>query len=143
TEKHKGLIQHYKYLIRHEIDLPMLRRLVPVGTILRDVRAEAIENGLTYGRQIGSYPLIVGVPKKLEMDRFYDIIIVGHGYRSITGVPVPININREDPKVLQYLPGIGRKRVARILAMRPFKNKEELFQVLEGRIRDIGEFIVL
>ncbi|MCD6143121.1 radical SAM protein, partial [Thermococcus sp.] len=62
TEKHKKLIHHYKYKIRHEIDYPMLKRLVPVGTILREVRAEVFDNGLTYGRQIGSYPLIVGIP---------------------------------------------------------------------------------
>lgn len=39
TEKHRKLIQHYRYKIRHGIDLPMLRRVVPAGTILRDVRA--------------------------------------------------------------------------------------------------------
>lgn len=65
VEKHKKLIQHYRYKIRHEIDLPMLRRVVPVGTVLRDVRAEVFDNGLTYGRQIGSYPLIVGMPKQV------------------------------------------------------------------------------
>ncbi len=143
TEKHKKLIQHYKYKIRHEIDLPMLRRVVPVGTILRDVRAEVIENGLTYGRQIGSYPLIVGMPKELNVNRFYDVLIVGHGYRSITGVPIPININREDPKVLQYLPGIGKKRVARVLAMRPFKDKKEIARVLGEGIKSIENLIAL
>ncbi|ASJ14309.1 radical SAM protein [Thermococcus radiotolerans] len=127
TEKHKKLIQHYKYKIRHEIDLPMLKRLVPVGTVLRDVRAEVFENGLTYGRQIGSYPLIVGIPKEIELNRFYNVLIVGHGFRSITGVPVPINVNTETPKVLQYLPGIGKKNVVRILSKRPFRDKNEFF----------------
>ena len=136
TEKHKKLIQHYKYKIRHEIDLPMLRRVVPVGTVLRDVRAEVIENGLTYGRQIGSYPLIVGIPKEVELDRFYDVLIVGHGYRSITGVPVPVNVNRESPKVLQYLPGIGKKTAVRVLAERPFRSKEEFFRVVGEEKRE-------
>lgn len=136
TERHKKLIQHYKYKIRHEIDLPMLRRVVPVGTVLRDVRAEVIENGLTYGRQIGSYPLIVGIPKEVELDRFYDVLIVGHGYRSITGVPVPVNVNRESPKVLQYLPGIGKKTAVRVLAERPFRSKEEFFRVVGEEKRE-------
>ena len=127
TEKHKKLIQHYKYKIRHEIDLPMLKRLVPVGTVLRDVRAEVFENGLTYGRQIGSYPLIVGIPKEIELNRFYNVLTVGHGFRSITGVPVPINVNTETPKVLQYLPGIGKKNVVRILSKRPFRDENEFF----------------
>ena len=142
TEKHKALIKHYKYKIRHEIDYPMLKRLVPVGTILREVRAEVFDNGLTYGRQIGSYPLIVGIPKELELNRFYDVLIVGHGFRSITGVPIPINVNGESSKVLGYLPGIGKKKVARILAKRPFKSKEEFLKLLAPEKRQIYEKIV-
>ena len=144
TEKHKKLIKHYKYKIRHEIDLPMLRRVVPVGTVLRNVRAEVFENGLTYGRQIGSYPLIVGMPKEVELDRFYDVLIVDHGFRSITGIPLPININTESPKVLQYIPGIGRKRVARLLARRPFKSREEFFEIVGSEKREmLKEAIIL
>ncbi|ASJ06858.1 radical SAM protein [Thermococcus pacificus] len=142
TEKHKKLIQHYKYKIRHEIDLPMLRRVVPVGTILRDVRAEVFDNGLTYGRQIGSYPLIVGIPKEMPLNRFYDVLIVDHGFRSITGIPVPINVNTESPRVLGYLPGIGKKRAVKILASRPFRTKEEFFSVADGKNREMLEGLI-
>ncbi|AHF79848.1 Hypothetical protein TES1_0454 [Thermococcus paralvinellae] len=143
TEKHKHLIKHYKYKIRHEIDLPMLKRVVPVGTILREVRAEVHDNGLTYGRQIGSYPLIVGIPKQIELNKFYNVLIVDHGFRSITGVPIPINVNRESSKVLSYLPGIGKKRVAKILAKRPFKSKEEFLKLLDNDTRKMYEKIVI
>jgi len=143
TEKHKALIKHYKYKIRHEIDYPMLKRLVPVGTILREVRAEVFGNGLTYGRQIGSYPLIVGIPKKLELNKFYDVLIVDHGFRSITGIPIPINVNRESSKVLSYLPGIGKKKVAKILAKRPFKSKEEFLGIIEEEKREIYRDVVV
>ncbi|HDD31030.1 MAG TPA: radical SAM protein [Thermococcus litoralis] len=142
-EKHKALIKHYKYKIRHEIDYPMLKRLVPVGTILREVRAEVFNNGLTYGRQIGSYPLIVGIPKELELNKFYDVLIVDHGFRSITGIPIPINVNRESSKVLSYLPGIGKKKVAKILAKRPFKSKEEFLGIIEEEKREIYRDVVV
>ena len=142
TEKHKALIKHYKYKIRHEIDYPMLKRVVPVGTILREVRAEVFDNGLTYGRQIGSYPLIVGIPKELELNKFYDVLIVDHGFRSITGIPIPINVNKESSKVLSYLPGIGKKKVTKILAKRPFKSKEEFLKILTPEKRQIYEKIV-
>ncbi|ACJ15896.1 hypothetical protein, conserved [Thermococcus onnurineus NA1] len=144
TEKHKKLIQHYKYKIRHEIDLPMLKRVVPVGTVLRDVRAEVYDNGLTYGRQIGSYPLIVGIPKEVELNRFYDVLIVDHGFRSITGIPIPINVNQESPKILQYIPGIGKKRVVKILSKRPFRDEKEFFNVVgdEGK-RILKDLITL
>ena len=130
VEKHEKLIQHYRHKIRHEIDLPMLRRVVPVGTILRDVRAEIFENNLTYGRQIGSYPIIVGIPKRLQLNRFYDVLIVDHGFRSITGIPVPIDVNSESPKVLEKIPGIGRKTVVKILANRPFKSEADFFRIV-------------
>ena len=143
TEKHKALIKHYKYKIRHEIDYPMLKRVVPVGTILREVRAEVFDNGLTYGRQIGSYPLIVGIPKELELNKFYDVLIVDHGFRSITGIPIPINVNKESSKVLSYLPGIGKKKVAKILAKRPFKSKEEFLGIIEEEKREIYRDVVV
>jgi len=143
TEKHRKLIQHYKYKIRHEIDLPMLKRVVPVGTVLRNVRAEIYENNLTYGRQVGSYPLIVGIPKEVPLNRFYDVLIVGHGFRSITGIPIPINVNRESPRVLQYIPGIGKKNVVRILAGRPFRSRGEFLTLLSGEGEKIGDFIEL
>ncbi|ANF23124.1 radical SAM protein [Thermococcus piezophilus] len=142
TEKHKKLIQHYKYKIRHEIDLPMLKRVVPVGTVLRDVRAEVYDNGLTYGRQIGSYPLIVGIPKEVELNRFYDVMIVGHGFRSITGIPVPINVNTESPKVLQQIPGIGKKKVVKLLSMRPFRSKDEFFEVVGKEERNLLDDLI-
>lgn len=141
TEKHKKLIHHYKYKIRHEIDYPMLKRLVPVGMILREVRAEVFDNGLTYGRQIGSYPLIVGIPKEIELNKLYNVVIVGHGFRSITGIPIPVNINTESSKVLSYFPRLGKKRIIKILAQRPFKNKEEFLKMLDPREREFYEKI--
>ncbi|ASI99743.1 radical SAM protein [Thermococcus celer] len=144
TEKHRKLIQHYRYKIRHGIDLPMLRRVVPAGTILRDVRAEVFDKGLTYGRQMGSYPLIVGIPKEVELNRFYDVLIVDHGFRSITGIPVPVNVNTESPRVLQYLPGIGKRNVVRILSKRPFRGKDEFFDLVgEEKRKSLDGIITL
>ncbi|MCD6372273.1 MAG: radical SAM protein [Thermococcus sp.] len=142
TEKHKRLIHHYKYKIRHEIDLPMLRRVVPAGTVLRDVLAEVHEGGLTFGRQLGSYPLIVGIPKEIELGRFYDVLIVNHGIRSITGVHIPVNINRESPKILGMLPGIGKKTVPKILSHRPFRSKDEFFKVVGEEKRKLLEGVI-
>ncbi|WP_457741725.1 radical SAM protein [Thermococcus sp.] len=142
TEKHKKLIHHYKYKIRHEIDLPMLKRVVPAGTVLRDVLAEVHDKGISFGRQLGSYPLIVGIPKKVELGKFYDVLIVDHGFRSITGIPIPININTEKPKLLQMLPGIGKKTATKVLSHRPFSSKEEFFQVIGEEKRKLLEDLI-
>ncbi len=136
---HRSLIQHYKHRIRHEIDRPMLRRLIPVGTVLKDVLTEVRGRGLTYGRQIGSYPIIVGIPKMVEVGRFYDVMIVGYGFRSVTGIPIPIDVNRESPKLLQCIPGIGKGRVTTVLAKRPFKSPDEFFALVDENTRRLME----
>ncbi|MDP2846285.1 MAG: helix-hairpin-helix domain-containing protein [Candidatus Methanoperedens sp.] len=49
-----------------------------------------------------------------------------HGHRSITGLPAPVDINRLPVKIIQMLPGIGKKQADEIIHGRPFANKEEL-----------------
>ena len=71
--------------IRQKIDNPMLKRIVPVGTVLKGVRMEVHDGNTTFGRQWGTYPLIVGVKERLELGRSYDVKIVGHMLRSVTG----------------------------------------------------------
>ncbi|MDO9098262.1 MAG: radical SAM protein [Candidatus Methanoperedens sp.] len=125
VRKNKELFLRNKEKIRSEIDLPMLRRIVPAGTLLKDVRTEIFDK-ITFGRQLGSYPLLVGIPLKLELDKNIDILVTDHGHRSITGIPVPVDINRLPVKIIRMLPGIGKKQVDEIIHGRPFANKEEL-----------------
>lgn len=71
--------------VRHEIDLPMLKRVFPAGTILQRVRSETHEGNVTFCRQIGSYPIIVAVRKRLGLGEFFNIRITDHMLRSLTG----------------------------------------------------------
>jgi len=71
--------------VRHEIDLPMLRRLFPKGVILRRLCSEVHEGDVTFLRQVGSYPIIVGVRKRLPLGEFFDVRITDHMLRSLTG----------------------------------------------------------
>ena len=71
--------------VRHEIDLPMLRRVFPRGTILRKLCSEVHEGDVTFLRQVGSYPIIVGVRKRLPLGEFFDVRVTGHMLRSLTG----------------------------------------------------------
>lgn len=123
--KHKDLFQRYKEKLRNEIDLPMLRRILPVGTILRDVRTEVFDK-ITFGRQLATYPLLVGIHAKLELNRFYDIMVTDHGRRSITGIPVPIDINRAPLRIIEQIPGVGKKQAGKIIIGRPYKDKEDI-----------------
>ncbi|GFO98024.1 B12-binding domain/radical SAM domain protein, family [groundwater metagenome] len=122
--KHKELFLRYKEKMRNEIDMPMLRRVAPVGTVLKDVRTEIIDK-ITFGRQLGTYPLLVGIPAQVELNRFYDVMVTDHGYRSITGIPVPFDINRAPLKLLEQIPGVGKKQAGKIVMGRPYKDEED------------------
>ncbi|MBU4491015.1 MAG: radical SAM protein [Euryarchaeota archaeon] len=124
-KKHKELFLRCKEKIRNEIDLPMLRRVAPRGAVLKDVRTE-VYGRITFGRQLATYPLLVGIPMELELSKNFDIMVIDHGRRSITGVPVPVDINRLPLKIIQMLPGIGEKQVTEVLKGRPFKDKEDI-----------------
>jgi len=71
--------------IRQEIDNKMLEKLVPIGTVLKDVRMEIYDGKTTFGRQIGTYPLIVGIKKRLKLKEFYDVKIISYMLRSVVG----------------------------------------------------------
>lgn len=133
AKKHKKLFLDYKEQVRKNIDLPMLRRVVPEGTVLRDIMCEIHEKEITFGRQIGSYPLLVGIPSLLPLRKFTDITVTGHGMRSITGIPYPLHINTASSALIRELPGVGKKAAASIAAGIPYADKDEfLKRVNEG-----------
>ena len=133
ARKHKKLFLEYKERVRKNIDLPMLRRVVPEGTILRDVMCEVHEKEVTFGRQLGSYPLLVGIPASLPLRKFTNVTVTGHGMRSITGIPYPLPINTASPNLIRELPGLGRRAADSIIAGVPYADREDfLRRVNEG-----------
>lgn len=121
----------FKETVREEIDRPMLERTVPAGTVLRGVYAEIHDGNITFGRQPGSYPLLVGIPYQVELDRSYDVIVTGWGYRSVTGLTHPFDINTMPMSALSALPGIGRKRAATLAVKRPFRDYDDLSRAID------------
>ncbi len=129
----KKLFMDYKEKVRKTIDLPMLRRVVPDGTVLRDVICEVHEKGVTFGRQLGSYPLLIGIPASLPLRRFTDVIVTGHGMRSITSIPYPLPINMASFALVKELPGISRKVAASVIAGLPYIDRADFIRrVNEG-----------
>tara|TARA_Y100000310_G_C20691671_1_gene822677 strand:- start:126 stop:1595 length:1470 start_codon:yes stop_codon:yes gene_type:complete len=84
-KKNKKFYWKWRNQIRQEIDFPMLKRIVPEGTVLKNCYAEIYDGKTTFMRQFGTYPLIVGVKKRYELKKFYDVKIVGHMLRSVVG----------------------------------------------------------
>ncbi len=120
----------FKEFVRQNFDLPMLQRVYPIGTVLRDVRIE-VSGALSFGRQMGSYPILVGIPVCLPVRSITDTVVVDWGMRSVTALPVPVAINTLPAAAIKWLPGVGKKRVAAVLAKRPFKNVE-MFRNIAG-----------
>ena len=140
---------NFKTWVRDEIDAPLLQELFPIGEQLKRVTWESHEtrfrlprhlepelqdpsihgkSGITFGRQIGAYPILVGVPYLIPLESESDIIVTGHGKRSISAVESNLDINTCTQKQLQAIPGIGEKTAWKIISKRArllSKNKGE------------------
>ena len=84
-KKNKRYYWKWRNEIRQNIDNPMLKKIAPIGTILKDVRAEIYDGNTTFARQVGTYPLAVGIRKRLQLKEFYNVKVTGHMLRSIVG----------------------------------------------------------
>jgi len=121
----------FKETVRREIDQPTLRDLAPKGRVLRRIYTEIREGNRTFGRQIGTYPLLVGFNYPLPLGVFVDAMVVDWGFRSLTAVEYPLKVNGCPMAALESLPSIGKKRAMRLLRHRPFRSAEELKRALD------------
>jgi radical SAM superfamily enzyme with C-terminal helix-hairpin-helix motif len=125
----------FKEFVRQNFDLPMLKRVFPLGTVLRDIRIE-ISGPLSFGRQMGSYPILVGIPVGLPQKSVVDGVVIDWGMRSVTALPVPVGINTLPASALKWLPGVGKKKVASVIAKRPFADLAAYRKVAGSSVLD-------
>ncbi len=133
--------KNFKKNVRENIDQPMLEKILPVGTVLKDIYMVKRDGNKTFGRQIGTYPLLVGVNYPLKLGEYFDIAITDYGYRSITGIRYPIDPSNSSFKEINSIPRIGKKKAGKIFRKKP-KNKEELSQILDKEnYEDVIQFL--
>lgn len=147
----------FKTSVREEFDGPLLEEMLPSGTILNDVWWESHEGrtrlprhlepeardsaihgkaGITFGRQIGAYPILVGMNYLAPLESYSQIMVTGHGARSITGIETGIDWRKVTEKQLAAIPGISSKgawnligaRAKSISKKKQFENIEEWFK---------------
>jgi len=142
-DKNKKFFKHFKIKIQREIDQPMLKNIVPKNTLLKDVYTEQYEGKLTFGRQMGSYPLLIGIPGIYPLNNFFDVKVIDYGFRSITAIPYPLDINNASRQTIEAIPGVGKKRANRIILKRPFKDKEQLKKALDEKevFKEIDKYL--
>jgi radical SAM superfamily enzyme with C-terminal helix-hairpin-helix motif len=119
----------YKQKINKNINQVMLKRVFPTGTIINHVLTETHSGNLTYARQLGSYPILIGIPGKLDLNQFISVRVIDHGYRSITALPWPFYVNQASTEQLSSIPGIGTNRANEIFIAQP-QNLEQLKKYL-------------
>jgi radical SAM superfamily enzyme with C-terminal helix-hairpin-helix motif len=116
----------FKETVRAEIDRPLLREILPIGTRLTRVYTELREGNRTFGRQVGTYPILVGFNYPLQLGMFVDCMVVDWGARSVTAVEHPLDVNSCPLAALSSLPSVGGRRAVRILRGRPYSSLQEL-----------------
>ncbi|QLD86281.1 radical SAM protein [Natronomonas halophila] len=125
AKDHKQQFKTYKQEVREEIDNPMLQRVAPPGTVLPNVYLEYHQDGKTFGRQLGTYALLVGIPGEHELGQAIDVAVTDHGFRSVSGVPYPLDINSASMDELRMLPEIGKQRAGNIVVNRPYESPKD------------------
>jgi radical SAM superfamily enzyme with C-terminal helix-hairpin-helix motif len=129
--QHPKEFRRFKHWVRGQVDLPLLERMLPFGSPMTNVWTELHDGNVTFGRQLGSYPLVVGIPAKVPLDTMMDLQVIGYGTRSVTAVPDPLPVNECPLSMLEAIPGIGRKRAARIARGRPYEDGDQLLEALD------------
>lgn len=137
--------QYYRNLIRKEIDLPMLQKNFPPGTIISNVILEDRNQGNYLGRPLGSYPVTIKIPdddhmasrvwlaQKKKTVQPISILVTGSRERSLTGLFYPVSINKMGIKSMRSIPGVGQKRALKLHANLPIKDHAQYCNILEGK----------
>jgi radical SAM superfamily enzyme with C-terminal helix-hairpin-helix motif len=127
--RYRKELEIFKRWVRESFDLPMLRGVFPPGTVLTRVIIE-VSGDLSFGRQMGSYPILVGIPLILPVKTVHDTVVVDHGMRSLTALPVPVEVNLLPPSALSWIPGVGKKRAGQILRERPIRSLQDFRKIV-------------
>ena len=142
VRKHKKYFKIFKRKVREYIDREMLRRILPLGTVLRDLRCEVRKGKVTFARQFGSYSLLVGIIGEYKRNNYVNAKVIDYGMRSITAVEYPLDVNEAKLYQLEAIPGVGSGTAARIVASRPFKRVEDLKEVVsEEEFSKLKDFV--
>ena len=150
----------FKTTVRDEFDGPLLEEMLPTGTILNDVWWEAHEGrtrlprhlepearspdvhgkaGITFGRQIGAYPILVGMNYLAPLETYSNIMVTGHGARSITGIEVGLDWRTATEKQLAAIPGISAKGAWNLIGARVKAiSKKKEFDEIEDWFNSAG-----
>ncbi|UCH04019.1 MAG: radical SAM protein [Candidatus Thorarchaeota archaeon] len=137
-EKRRGVKRHqfvkHKNRVRETIDLEMIKRVAPYGTVIRFAFLEQQRGKSNLYRPLGTYPLLCQMPNGQSTQAKVDVFVVDHGPRSLTVLPHPFKVRGSSISQWQAVPGIGARRAARIKAADSIQSSERLSTLLETEL---------
>ena len=122
--------------IRDTIDIEMIRRVAPVGTVLQSVFADGMVGKNILLRQLGTYPLLCHMPRGKDDSSPQDVFVVNHGPRSVTVLPYPFNPSQLSLSQWRVIPGVGGKRATRIKAAQSLSSIRDVSKSLDMDLPD-------
>ena len=148
--------------------------MFPKGSILRDVWWEAHDGRIRKPEHVigpkhkdpningelhdlrpanRGIPLLVGVPYKIPLETSSDVMVTGHGNRSISGAQLGIDINLATQKQLEAIPGIGensawsiiskRAKMSRNSEGRPFPSVSNAFEEIGIELTEMARNVLI
>jgi radical SAM superfamily enzyme with C-terminal helix-hairpin-helix motif len=117
--------------IRDTIDIEMIRRVAPLGTVIKSVFVDGETGNSLLLRQLGTYPLLCHMPRAPEESAPKNVFVVDHGPRSLTVLPYPFNPSKTSLSQWRVLPGVGNKRATRIKAAESLSSVKDVSDSLD------------
>ncbi len=118
SETRKVIRRHqffqHKKRVRETIDVEMMKRVAPHGTVIHSAFFEDQRGNINLLRPLGTYPLLCYMPDGQSTGTMMNVFVVGHGPRSLKVLPFPFKVGRSSLAQWRAVPGIGSKRAARI-----------------------------
>lgn len=121
----------FRSKVRERFDTLFLERMLPAGSVLRGIYVETSSGHVFFGRQIGSYPILVGIPHEVKIDSYVDVAITDVSSRSVTGFRTPFSLSTASFRDLSAIPGIGKKRAATVFR-NPSPDNDALAEIAKG-----------
>jgi radical SAM superfamily enzyme with C-terminal helix-hairpin-helix motif len=122
--------------IREKIDVEMIKRVAPHGTVINSVFVDGFTGNSYLLRPLGTYPLLCYMPMGTDEILPQDVFVVDHGPRSLTVLPFPFTVRQASLAQWKKVPGIGAKRAARTKTAGSITGLDHLQSILETELPD-------
>jgi radical SAM superfamily enzyme with C-terminal helix-hairpin-helix motif len=126
----------HREMIRNTIDIEMIKRVAPYGTIIQSVFVDGETGNSFLLRPLGTYPLLCHMPMGVGEKPPRTVFVVDHGPRSLTVLPYPFRVQQASLAQWKAIPGIGAKRAARTKTSESLKDAEQLQTLLDMELPD-------